>query len=57
MDFDDPNQCELNFLVLHVSECIPTVTVGSSVSMLVPFDQGETVKYTDLKDLHEVSIS
>lgn len=57
MDFDDPNQADLNFLVLHVADCIPSVTVGSSVTMVVPFDQGEPVKYTDLKDLHEVSIS
>ena len=57
MDFEDPNQCELNFLVLHVADCIPSVSVWQSVSMLVPFDQGEAVRYTDLKDLQDVSIS
>ena len=56
MDFEDNTQTELNFLVLHVFECIPTVSIPQSVPMMVPQDQSEMVKYLSVPDLNHVSV-
>ena len=36
MDFSDHTQTDLNLLVLHCFECIPTVSTPQSVAMVVP---------------------
>lgn len=36
MDFEDHTQSELNFLILHAYECIPSISTKMHVAMVIP---------------------
>lgn len=57
MDFSDHTQTDLNFLVMHCFECIPTVSTPQSVAMVIPQDQGEGIKYVSAHDLSSVQLA
>lgn len=57
MDFEDPTQTNLNFLVLHVFDIMPSVSMQQSISMHIPCDQSEPVKYLKIDDVHNLTNS
>jgi hypothetical protein len=50
IDFEDMTQATLNYLVVHVYNCIPTVSVSPEVSMLLPLELSQPVEYISLSD-------
>mmetsp|Transcript_34656 Transcript_34656/g.53033 ORF Transcript_34656/g.53033 Transcript_34656/m.53033 type:complete len:175 (+) Transcript_34656:1509-2033(+) len=60
IDFEDPTQTDLNFLLLHVYECLPTVgLVGgedfSTVMMRIPSDVSQPVAFIGKESIGNVS--
>lgn len=56
MDFEDNTQSELNFLVLHAAECIPSVSISQSVALVIPQDQAEAIRYVSIPDVRKVTV-
>jgi len=57
IDFEDITQTELNFLVTHVFDCLPSVSIQQTVTMQFPCDQSRCVKYMTLPDVAAVEIA
>ena len=57
IDFEDVTQVALNFLVVHVYPCIPSMSVNNEVSMFVPQDSSQAIEYVQIQDTKQVKIS
>lgn len=55
IDFEDNTQIELNYLLIHVFDCMPSVglkkTEQSTIAMKIPCDQNADATYLDIPDL------
>lgn len=60
IDFEDQTQVDLNFLLIHVFECLPsaafTKVQSSTVALSLPSDLNSQVTFLDLPDLEQVPL-
>lgn len=61
MDFEDNSQINLNYLLLHVFDCIPLVGLTkaeqSTVILRIPCDQTSEVRFISVNDLAQVTVN
>lgn len=61
IDFEDTTQTDLNYLLLHVFDCIPSVGLSkaeqSTVMMRIPGDQNAEIRFINISDLTQVSVN
>lgn len=59
IDFEDLTQVDLNYLLLHVYDCLPTVGLrfSETVAIRLPSDQSMEVTFVDtLEDVSKVTV-
>lgn len=60
IDFEDQTQVDLNFLLIHVFDCLPSVSfnkaTSSTVALSLPSDLNSEVSFLDLPDLEQVPL-
>ena len=60
IDFEDQTQVDLNFLLIHVFDCLPSVafnkTQQSTVALSIPTDLNSQVTFLDMPDLEQVPL-
>jgi len=62
MDFEDQTQVDLNFLLIHVFDCLPSAPFTkpdhhSTVALSIPTDLNTEVTFLDLPDVEQVPLA